>query len=387
MNTCFLRNMLSIILILLVSVSSISGQEQPGNIYALWDNNLPYPSQENMSYPIGAVDLMVHRAGTDNYNFLHDAAIVEHKNTLFAAWYNCPSGEMQESSLIRGRRSTDYGLTWSDVEIITSDKEKKGIMYVPVVFLSHNGILYAFISNMEGGPDLVTKCEVFILNEKNNSWNSVGFITGPFLPNSSPIKMENNNFIMAGRMANKPGEKPTIPAVAISHSDSLTEQWDVVPLKYNGKLPSKENPDFPETTVIVDRNNITAFVRNHSQYPILFTSEDFGHTWSDPKAHNFPFASSKIYAGTLSTGQNFVLSNLVSKGYRDLLTLAVSYPGKKQFSKVWKIRDGYSNVIEAGSEWSYPCAIEYDEKLYIVYTSEKRHCCITIIPISSLKID
>ena len=383
MNACFYKKKLSIILILLTLVSLVMGQEKPGNIHVVWDNNLPFPLQENMPYPTGAVDVMVHRAGSDNYNFLHDAAIVEHKNTLYAAWYNCPSGEMQESSLIRGRRSTDYGLSWSDVEIIASDKEMKGIMYVPVAFLSHNDILYAFISNMEGDPDLVTRCEVFVLNEKTESWNSSGFIAGPFLPNCSPIKMGNNNFIMAGRMANKPGEKPTIPAVAISHGDKLTEQWDVVPLKYNGKLPLGENPDFPETTVIVDGANITAFVRNHSQYPILFTSGDYGRTWSDPQVHNFPFASSKIYAGTLSTGQNYVLSNIVSKGYRDLLTIAVSHPGKKQFSKVWKIRDGYSKKLEAGSEWSYPCAIEYSEKLYIVYTSEKLNCCLTIIPVSS----
>ncbi len=361
--------------------------QQTDEIYFIWDNKLPFPIYENMNYPKGCVDVMIHRADSDGYNFLHDAAIVEHKNILYAAWYNCPSGEMQESSLIRGRISTDYGVTWSDVEIIASDKEKKGIMYVPVVFLSHKGILYAFISNMEGGPDLVTKCEVFILNEKHNSWNSNGFITGPFLPNCSPIKMGNNNFIMAGRMANSSGEKPIIPAVAISHGDKLTEQWEVIPLKYNGKLSSKENPDFPETTVLVDGANITAFVRNHSEYPILFISENYGCTWSDPLVHNFPFASSKIYAGTLSTGQNYVLSNIPSKGYRDLLTIAVTRIGRKQFSKLWKIRDGYSNELKSGPEWSYPCATEYEGKLYIVYTSEKHNCCLTIIPINSLKID
>lgn len=340
-----------------------------------------------MQYPKGAVDIMVQRGGSDQYNFLHDAAIVNHKGVLYAAWYNCPTSEMQETSLIRGRRSEDGGLTWSAIEIIASDKEKKGIMYVPVSFLSHLGILYAFISNMEGGPDLVTRCEVFVLNEKTNSWNSQGFIAGPFLPNSSPIKMEDNNFIMAGRMANKSGQKPTIPAVAISNGDLLTEKWDVIPLKYNGKLPQNENPDFPETTVLVDGKNITTFVRNHSGYPLLFTSKDYGRTWSDPQEHNFPFASSKITSGTLSNGQNYVLSNIVSDGYRDLLIIAVTNPGEKQFSKIWKIRDGDSDLLKVGPEWSYPSTTEFDGKLYIVYTSKKKHCCLTIIPISSLKTD
>jgi hypothetical protein len=387
MGACFFRNKLCITTMLLLLASFASAQEQPNSRHVVWDNNVPFPLQENMFYLEGAIDVMVHRAGSDNYNFLHDAAIVEHKNILYAAWYNCPSGEMQGSSLIRGRRSKDNGLTWSDIEIIANDKEKKGIMYVPVTFLSHKGVLYAFISNMEGGPDRVTRCEVFILNEKNNSWSSFGFITAPFLPNCSPLKMKNNNFIMAGRMASEPGQKPIIPAVAISQGDKLTKKWDVIPLNYNKKLPPGENPDFPETTVMVDENNITAFVRNHSKYPIVFLSNDFGRSWSDPKVHNFPFASSKIYAGTLSTGQNYVLANIVSKGYRDLLTIAASRPGEKQFSKIWKIRDGYSEKLRAGAEWSYPCATEYDGKLYIVYTSEKHHCCLTIIPVAALKID
>ena len=31
------------------------------------------------------------------------------------------------------------------------------------------------------------------------------------------------------------------------------------------------------------------------------------------------------------------ISNIISEGYRNLLTLAVTKPGKKQFSRVWKI--------------------------------------------------
>ncbi len=372
-------------LLLLMSYGKSQGQSDQR--FIVWEKNLPFPLPENMTYPEGAIDIMIHRAGSDNYGFLHDAAIVEHKKTLFAAWYNCPSGEMQGTSLIRGRRSKDKGLTWSDTEVIASDEAKKGIMYVPVAFLSFQDVLYAFVSNMEGGPDLVTRCEVFILNEKNNSWNSSGFITGPFIPNCSPIKMENNNFIMAGRMANQPGQKPTIPAIAISHGDKLTEKWDVISLNYHAKLPVGENPDYPETTVIVDGQRITAFVRNHSKCPIRFISNDFGRSWSDPQIHNFPFASSKIYAGRLSTRQDYVISNLVSEGYRNLLAIAVTPPGKKQFSRVWKIRYGYSDQLAAGPEWSYPCAIEYGGHLYVVYTSEKHHCCLTIIPVCSLRVD
>lgn len=361
-------------------------QELPDKRYMVWDSTLVFPGEARTPYPDNPVDIMVHRAGSDRYGFLHDAAVVAHNNLLFAAWYNCPEGEMEGESLIRGRRSADGGLSWSGLETIASDREKKGIMYVPVTFLSLNKVLYAFVANMEGGPDRVTRCEAFVLDEKEDTWRSAGFISGPFLPNCPPVKMADNNFIMAGRMAPRAGELPVIPAVAISKGDRLTEPWEIVPLKYNGKLPAGESPDFPETTVLADGANVTAFVRNHSKCPILFTSQDYGRTWSDPKVHNFPFASSKIFAGTLSNGQHYVLSNLVSKDYRDFLTIAVTRPGEKQFCRIWKIRKGYSESLASGPEWSYPCATEHGGKLYVVYTSEKHHCCLTIIPLESLII-
>ena len=49
------------------------------------------------------------------YGFLHDCAVISFKGTLFAAWYNCPEGEMVGKSVIRGRRSEDGGKTWSEI--------------------------------------------------------------------------------------------------------------------------------------------------------------------------------------------------------------------------------------------------------------------------------
>ena len=100
--------------------------------FALWDDAVPFPGREELCYPDGAKDVMVHLGGADGYNFLHDSAIVEHKGVLLAAWYNCPQGEMAGQSLIRGRRSHDGGRTWSEVEVIASDRKQQGILYVPV---------------------------------------------------------------------------------------------------------------------------------------------------------------------------------------------------------------------------------------------------------------
>lgn len=352
--------------------------------FALWDEGVPFPTRESLAFPGGATDVMVHRAGADGYNFLHDSAIVQHQGNLYAAWYNCPQGEMVGASLIRGRRSQDGGRTWSGVETIASDVRKQGIMYVPVAFLSHGGTLYAFITNMKGGPDLVHDCEVFVLDEKTNTWISRGFVAGPFLPNCAPQRLTDGNFIMAGRMADQPGQKPTIPAVAISRGADFARPWTLARLLPTGKLAEGHGIPCPETTVLVEGRELTALVRRENANSLVFFSHDHGRTWSDPCEHNFPMAPSKIYAGLLSTGQRYLLCNLPTSRRRDLLVIAVSRPGEKTFVKMWKVRDGYAPDLKAGPEWSYPCAVEADGKLYVVYTSEKHHCAMTVIPVESL---
>lgn len=41
--------------------------------FALRDEGVPFPASESLAFPDGATDVMVHRAGADGYNFLHDS--------------------------------------------------------------------------------------------------------------------------------------------------------------------------------------------------------------------------------------------------------------------------------------------------------------------------
>jgi len=378
---------LAAVLVFVFSYADLGGEEVRQRRFPLWDEKVPFPSRESLCFPEGTTDTMVHRSGTDGYAFLHDAAIAEHKGTLFVAWYNCPRGEMVGESVIRGRRSRDAGRTWSDVEVIAGDREKRGILYVPVAFLPHRGTLYAFVTNMKGGPDLVHDCEAFALDDQTGVWAGRGFIGGPFLPNCAPQPLADGNLIMAGRMAEKSGQKPTIPAVALSHGENPAGPWDLVRLLPAGTLADGQRIPFPETTVIVEGKEVTALVRREKANSLLFFSHDNGRTWSEPCEHNFPMASSKIYAGRLTTGQRYLLCNLPSRAGRDLLVIAVSRPGEKAFSRMWKIRDGYCQALKSGPEWSYPCAIESDGSVHLVYTSEKRHCVLMTVPLASLAAD
>ncbi len=265
--------------------------DTPG-VFAPWDEQVPWPAPHERQRPEGAVDVLVHRA-CEEYRFLHDNAVMWHGDTLFAAWYNCPRREMQEASAIRGRRSRDRGRTWSGVEMIADDRAGKGILYVPVAFLSHGGTLYAYVTNMVGA-DLVVNCEVFALDEAADRWESRGSIADMFLPNGTPVRMDDGNFIMVGRVADRPRTKPEWPAVAISDGENVTEPWTVVRLMDDRLLR------FPETTVWVDGANITAISRSRpngcASPGRVFTSSDFGRTWRGPMCHNLPeLTTSKLY--------------------------------------------------------------------------------------------
>ncbi len=316
----------------------------------------------------GAVDVVVHRMD-DLYRFLHDNAVAWDGPVLHAAWYNCPEHEIAGASCIRGRRSPDGGRTWSPVEVIAADHDSKGTFYVPVAFCSHQTGLHAFVANMVG-HDLVTQCEVYRRYEATGGWQSRGFIAHHFLPNCAPVRMANGNHLMAGRASENSEEKPAFPAVAISHGENLTAPWDVV------RLCGHKLPLHPETTAWVNGSTVTAIVRGGpGRGPLVFTSEDDGRAWSNSHESNLPSADSKLYAGVLSTGQRYLVWNWPPD--RETLVLGVSRPGEASLSAVWRIRHGFSHTLGIGPEWSYPCAVEYDGHLYVIYTSEKRHSVMT----------
>ncbi|MCC6696704.1 MAG: exo-alpha-sialidase [Candidatus Hydrogenedentes bacterium] len=371
-------------IIALYGTSDAAGEPAPQakivGDFALWDEHAPLPIPDTLQYPANAFDVVVHRAD-EEYQFLHDNAVVWHGDTLFAAWYNCPKGEIQGSSCIRARRSQDGGKTWSQVEVIAADRSGTGTYYVPVTFLSYEGKLRAYVSNMVG-HDLVTRCEVFALDELRNRWISGGYIAGPFLPNCPPLLMADGNFVMAGRMTPKPATTPEIPAVAISTGRDVDGEWSVVPMMQTIARPYT---DYPESTVWLDGPELTAIVRGR----LVFTSADFGKTWQGPFQHNLPAEDSKPFALQLSDGRRCLLWNYPeSRGsIRQVLAIAVSRPGLKALSAMWKIRHGYADALQAGPEWSYPCAVEHEGALYVIYTSEKRHSVMTVIPLKSLALE
>ncbi len=330
---------------------------------------------------------MVENSDSSRYRFLHDPVIAAHKRVLFAAWYNCPEGEMIGESVIRGRRSPDGGRSWSEPEVIAQDTDNQGLLYVPAQLLSHHGALHAFVGKMTG-PDLIVETVACIRDDRSGTWSRRGAVAALFLPLCQPVKMADGNWIMAGRVASRLGTTPRIAAVALSRGDDLTGRWQVVPI--GPELPVRA---CPETTILVEGGEIVALIRNNQEpVPYVSVSRDFGRTWSSVARHDFSAVSTKLYAGKLSTGQYYLLFNYPQSGRqggsdRSLLALAVSRPGELAWSRVWKVQE---KGLGRPAASHYPCAIEHEGSLLIVYTAGfrelPRRCEMARIPIASLRI-
>jgi hypothetical protein len=176
--------------------------------------------------------------------------------------------------------------------------------------------------------------------------------------------------------------------VAISRGDDFT-RWDLVVIPPAPRLGGI----WGESTVIVEGNRILNISRYGAKaLALVSVSEDHGRTWTPAAPSNLPMATSKPYAGTLSTGQRFLVCTTTgdSGGRRSPLTIAVSRPGEAVFSKVLVVRHslfpGGPGVSDPRADFSYPYAVEHEGKLYVGYT-HKSHAAneLAVIPVSALQ--
>lgn len=121
--------------------------------------------------------------------------------------------------------------------------------------------------------------------------------------------------------------------------------------------------------------------------PLVYRSSDFGEHWSGPFSHNIPFGDSKIYAGTLSDGRNYLIGNLYQQeNERTHLAVFFSDPGTMRFTRGGLLQSGYNAELDLYPQWSYPSAVEWRNKLYVLYTMQtagrnRRGALLSVIPL------
>jgi len=347
-------------------------------VFPLWSGG-PIPANaEDIPFAEGIEHQTLLDARQHDYKFLHGAAIIDFKGTMFANWANSPTNENQQFETLQGRRSLDGGRTWGEVEMVGPGFE--GVeRHSHGVFMKHQGRLWAFCARFGKGtpgrrfPGLCA--EAFVLNEQTDKWDSKGIVMTNCWPYDEPVRMANGNFITGGQ------DKDGLPVVAISHGDDVMK-WDSVLIPYDRAL----RPSFAETTVWSEGDRVIAVIRGGGGVAWVSTSDDFGRTWSKAGRSNLPMPRAKAYLGKLSTGQWYLISNFKN---RDTLVVSVGRPGENSLSSMWRIRHGRSIPprfpgFAKGKQWSYPYGYEHDGRLHVVYSVGKEDCGLTTIPVKAL---
>lgn len=358
-----MKHLLTIIVLILARVTALHADEPA----PLWDERVPL---------LNTVDLPVLKAtrfsvikpyefGKDGYRFLHGVALCFHKGRLYASFGHNQGGENTDTEEARFCMSEDEGMTWSAVRTMDAGDGPVGVSHG--AFLSHQGTLWAFHGAYTGTMTGV-HTRAYVLDETSRQWRPKGtVIEGGYWPMQEPQKMDDGNWIMAGL---KVGEgDPAV--VAISHGDDFT-RWEVVPIPQAKDLKKM----WGESTVIVKGKRVTSLSRYGDKAEALTaTSEDYGRTWSEMRPGNLPMTTSKPIAGTLSTGQRYLVGTTTADSgkRRSPLTIAVSRPGETLFSKVFVIRHaefpGGPGESHPKAALSYPYAIEHEGKLYVGYSN------------------
>ena len=302
----------------------------------------------------------------DEFPFLHEGAVIEFHGKLFSAWYNNQKFELTGRTPVRFSVSEDKGKTWS-TPVTVADDESGKILYCPPVFGIDDGRLYMFINQMVSADHIHT-LDLYVYNQTENKFERIRSKAIPFKLNTNVYKLPSGKLMICGRTGDLDGF-PATPAVLISDSGKIDADWRIVKIQENEFLPDGRKFEHPETSAIICGNEIYVFCRNdYSDMPILYISGDEGETWSAPIIHNIPFYNSKIYSGILSDGRCYCIGNIDPD--RKKLGIFFSEKNEFKFKKGFLLQDGYSGYRETSGIWHYPCACEFENRLYIVYSAD-----------------
>jgi hypothetical protein len=361
------------------------------SLISVWDPSLPFPTPEEMLDLDIITHVSVERAQPGGYHYLHEATIMWHRDQFYMGWANHRTRETGDhDELIRGCTSPD-ALHWGEATIWAQPPMIGATSLNHPLIFSHNDKLYGFFVSWR--EEHTPSTEIFILNESTKEWEwQEGSSIPMFVPFCSPQRLDNGNWIIGGEAHWDDA------AVAISDGDDFTK-WKMV------KVPRPDNIHlfFPESAIInKGNNNLLIFCRPQQRTrnspdswsaPVA-ESHDGGETWTTLGLSNFPLACSQPFAGKLSTGHNYLLTNRQeAEGGRTLLSIALTDADGGLFKHIFKVRHQewprvrlFANSFGNATEWSYPNAFERDGKLYIAYTQGKEDCVLSIIPIEALNV-
>ena len=141
--------------------------------------------------------------------------------------------------------------------------------------------------------DHIHALDLYVFQEEKDCFEFLWSKPIPFKLNTNVYKMANGKLLLPGRIAELDGF-PNTPAVLISDSGKIDDDWRLVYIQENGDLPDGSKLVHPEITAIIEDNKIAMFSRDDERkVPLVYLSQDYGETWSDAFSYDIPFQIQK----------------------------------------------------------------------------------------------
>jgi hypothetical protein len=368
--------------------------------HLLWDRSTVLPKREEIPLLDEQTMVIVFRGIHGEYQFLHEASICQHRGTWFSAWQNEPQDESGPWQVVRGALSLDGGHTWTEPHVIASTDNGVDLYEGSNLFVFEDHLFLFTCSfhdryyGRDGGDPHPGLCmKGFSYDDSKKKWEPMGVLLEGFKPMEAPKHLGNGSLVIGGH------DSYGQPHVAVSRGRDL-ERWTAIALP----TPRGRRLSMAEVATLVRGHSVTALSRyeywdaqdrqSHTSVALASESDDAGMTWSELRETNFPAAITKLFAGTLSDGRPYVISNWPAEGEsgcRDRLhlTISVGKAGTKILSKAWTIRSGPPPTVRfpgrgKKQQWSYPFACEHSGNLYVIFTINKEDCALSIIPMRVL---
>ena len=188
-----------------------------------------------------------------------------------------------------------------------------------------------FVNQMVA-PDYMHSLDLYVLNCETDKFEFLWSRPIPFKLNTNMVTLPNGKLMLPGRMGDLDGF-PITPAVLISDSGKIDDEWRMVKIANDGTLPDGGKLLFPEISVICAEDVLYMFNRNYQRrVPLVYISKDFGETWDGVRSHDIPYVSSKIYCGELKDGRHYMICN-IDKLNRAKLVAYFTSDESKNFTK------------------------------------------------------
>lgn len=379
--------------VLLLALITALAPAVGGEVVELWDPAVPFPESHSHISPVPYATYSVVQEGVTGVSqYLHEAGLEWHGDLLYTGWSNSRRDESAIDKMIAGRYSRDGGRTWS--ELVTLAPEVPGRdRREYAAFASHGGRLWLFTTRIHSGWSFADpRLELFVMGDNPDTWEYRGIVLEDnFVATDKPRRLDNGRWILAGMYKDSTsGRRIGRNRIAISEPDDFT-RWTVTGVEH------PEGMRFPFVSFMIEGADITAILRNsRDTFAMVSTSSDFGATWTPARMTNVPMTGVKPFAGVLSTGQRYLIAcTPIEPGnhLREALTIMVSAPGERSFSRIWRISRGRPHPMRfegrgkgpGPGQWSYPKAVEHGGNLYVIYTVNKEDAEMAIIPIAVLK--